>query len=314
MTSEPFPSEIVASPTGAKLHVHYRAPDADERGVVHINHGLAEHAARYAPFAAFLAERGFHVYAHDHRGHGHTTAPDAPARQFGHKNGGAKVLADVAAIHELIGEQHSGLPLILFGHSMGGLIALNYVMLHPRSVAGAAVWNANFTAGAAGRAARALLRGERMFLGSDVPSRMMPRLTFQSWAAQVADARTPFDWLSRDEAAVDAYITDPNCGWDASVGMWRDVLDFVFRGAEDRNLKNVPKNLPFHLVGGDADPSTDMGRATKALAGRLADQGFSDVECHVYPGMRHESLNETGREAVMEDFARWAERIALTAS
>lgn len=314
MTSEPFPSEIIASPTGAKLHLHYRAPDTDERGVVHINHGLAEHAARYAPFAAFLAARGFHVYAHDHRGHGRTTAPDAPPRQFARENGGAKVLADVAAVHELIGEQHPGLPLIVFGHSMGGLIVLNYIMLHPRSVAGAAVWNANFAAGAAGRAARAVLRAERMFLGSDVPSRMLPKLTFQSWAARVEHARTAFDWLSRDRAEVEAYIADPNCGWDASVGMWRDVLDFVFRGANDRNLQNIPKNLPLNLVGGDADPSTDMGRATKALAGRLAAGGFSDVECHVYPGMRHESLNEIGREIVMEDFAHWADRVAVTAS
>ena len=87
MTSEPFPSEIMASPTGAKLHLHYRSPDTDERGVVQINHGLAEHAARYASFAAFLAGQGFHVYAHDHRGHGRTTAPDAPPRAFAARNG-----------------------------------------------------------------------------------------------------------------------------------------------------------------------------------------------------------------------------------
>jgi alpha-beta hydrolase superfamily lysophospholipase len=313
MIHEPFPSEIVASPTGARLHLHYRAPEADERGVVQISHGLAEHAGRYARFAAFLAGRGFHVYAHDHRGHGQTTAPDASPRQFARENGIAKVIADVAAVHQLIAEQHAGLPVIAFGHSMGGLIALNYLMLHPRSVAGAAIWNADFTGGAGLGLARMLLGLERMVLGSDVPSRIMPRLTFRDWARKVENPRTPFDWLSHDRAEVDAYVADPNCGWDASVSMWRDILDFIRRGADDRALHRLPKNLPLNLVGGAEDPATGMGGAVEALAGRLRAAGLADVESRIYSGMRHESLNEVNRRIVMEDFGRWAERVAASA-
>src|SRR6187551_1056321 len=96
----PFDQErTVASPTGASLYLYSRLAAHPARAVIQINHGLAEHAARYARFADFLAERGFHTYAHDHRGHGFTTAPDAPPGRFGTPTGQAKVVADVAAIH-----------------------------------------------------------------------------------------------------------------------------------------------------------------------------------------------------------------------
>ena len=191
---------ILVSPTGASLNLYTRRPDGPARAVVQINHGLAEHAARYARFADFLAARGFHTYAHDHRGHGFTTAPDAPQGMFGKPDGGAKVIADVAAVHDLIAKEHPGLPVIVFGHSMGGLIALNFVLRHSAGIHAAAIWNANFSAGIAGRAAQAILAWEKFRLGSDVPSRLLPRLTFQAWGKQIPNHRTAFDWLSRDPA------------------------------------------------------------------------------------------------------------------
>jgi alpha-beta hydrolase superfamily lysophospholipase len=278
--------------------------------VVQINHGLAEHAARYGRFAAFLAARGWHVYAHDHRGHGRTTAPDAPLGRFAERDGPGAVIADVSAVHELIAEKHPGLPVIAFGHSMGGLIALNFVARHPQRVAAATIWNANFSAGLGGQLALALLAWERMRLGADVPSRLLPRLTFRAWGARIPQARTPFDWLSRDPAEVDAYIADPLCGWDASVSMWRDVFALVFAGADDRTLAGIPRDLPLHLVGGANDSATDCGRSVMALADRLQRLGFSNLASTIYPETRHESLNELNRQVIMEDFAGWAERVS----
>ena len=134
----------------------------------------------------------------------------------------------------------------------------------------AAIWNANFSAGLLGRVAQAILAYERFRLGSDMPSRMIPKLTFQAWAKQIPDRRTDFDWLSRDPAEVDKYVADPLCGWDASVSMWSDVFRFVFFGADDRNFESVRKDLPFNLVGGEKDPATDGGKAVRALAERMA--------------------------------------------
>ena len=307
----------IPSPTGASLNAYRKAPTSAPRGVVQINHGLAEHAARYERFADFLAAQGFHVYAHDHRGHGETTAPDAPPRLFGGRaldpdriaDGAGKVIADVVAVQDRIADDHPGLPLIVFGHSMGGLIALNVLARHSDRVAAAAIWNANFSAGLLGRIAQTILAWEMFRLGSDVPSRMLPRLTFRAWAKQVPNARTDFDWLSRDPVEVDRYIADPLCGWDASVSMWADVFKFVFGGADDRNLAPIRRDLPLNLLGGGNDPATDGGKAVTDLAGRLRRMGFSDIEANVLENTRHESLSEINRDTVMADFVRWLDRV-----
>lgn len=299
----------IASPTGADLNVYARQPDGPARGVVQINHGLAEHAARYARFADFLAKRGIATYAHDHRGHGHTRAPDAPLGSFGPEPATELVIADVAHVLEHIAREMPGVPVIVFGHSMGALIAMNVVQRHSGEIAGAAIWNGNFSAGLLGRAAQAVLAWERFRLGSDVPSRILPKLTFEAWAKQASDGRTAFDWLSRDHAEVDAYVADPLCGWNASVGMWRSVFDFVFAGADDRNFVGIRRDLPFNLVGGGADPESERGRTVEALASRLRRMGFSNLVSTIYPETRHESLNELNRNLIMEDFAAWADKV-----
>jgi alpha-beta hydrolase superfamily lysophospholipase len=303
-----FSPFVLNSPTGAHLALRHMPARGQARGVVQINHGLAEHAARYERFAEFLAGRSYHVYAHDHRGHGATRAPGAIPGAFAGSGGAAKVIADVAAIHALIGERHPGLPVVTFGHSMGGLVALNFAQTHPLASAALAIWNSNFNAGPAGRAGQLLLRIEAFFKGSDTPSAILPRLTFQTWAKAMKDRRTDFDWLSRDAAEVDAYIADPLCGWDATVSMWRDVFELIYAGGRAENLARLPKSLPVHLIGGAEDPATDRGAAVTWLASRMKRAGLENVSAEVLPGTRHETLNEINRGDAMAEFAIWLDR------
>lgn len=307
MTETGFLPITLESSTRAQLAVRHRAALGTARGVIQINHGLAEHAARYERFADFLAARGYHTYAHDHRGHGLTKAPDAPPGQFAASNGVDKVIEDVAAIHRSIAVDHPGLPVICFGHSMGGLIALNFAEAHPEDLAGLAVWNANFNGGPLGRVAQAILAFETMLLGSDVPSRILPKLTFQAWGKAVPNHRTLFDWLSRDEAEVQAYINDPLCGWDANVSLWKDTFELIYGGP--KGLSKLPRNLPIQLVGGEKDPATDGGKALQWLSNKMKNTGFSDIELTILVGTRHESLNEINRKNAMSLFADWADRV-----
>lgn len=302
-----FNPEIVDSTSGAKIQL-YSSLAANPIGVVQINHGLAEHAARYREFAEALCQNGFHAYAHDHRGHGGTTAPDAPSGMFAPQDGAKKVMADVEQIHLVIASRHPNLPVITFGHSMGGLIALNHAIQSPKNAAGLAVWNANFSAGFLGKLAQAILKFERFRLGHDVPSRLLPKLTFGAWAKTIKKRRTDFDWLSHDEARVDAYIADPLCGWDASVAMWQDVFDFIFFGADNKNLAKLSTGLPLNIHGGGQDPATDFAKATEALASRFQTLGFKKVTVTIDPQSRHESLNETNRTEITDDFIVWAKQ------
>jgi alpha-beta hydrolase superfamily lysophospholipase len=296
------------SPTGAALSLYVRHADNSVRAVVQINHGLAEHAGRYARFADFLAAQGCHVYAHDHRGHGHTTAPDAPAGCFAAHNGAAKVIADVAAVHDLIASEHPGLPVVIFGHSMGAVIALRFVQAHSQKLHGAAIWNPVLPTVPQCRAAQALLTWERFRLGSDVPSRIMPKLTFRAWARAVPH-HSGFGWLSHDEDEIAQYMKDRHCGRDASISLWRDLLDITLTAMNAGEFASARKDLPFNLLGGSADPATERGKAVERLAVRLRRLGFSNLVSRVYDETRHESLNELNRNIIMADFAGWLDEI-----
>lgn len=303
-----FDEGIIESPTGAQLTVYWRAPEGDPKGIVHINHGLAEHAARYEAFADFLSIRGWASVAHDHRGHGRTIAPDGAPRLFAYKQGWDKVIADVGAVNASIRKNYPGQPIVVFGHSMGGTIALNYAMHQPDSIAGCAIWNANIDKGVAG------LLGFVAGLGLMVskperPATLIDQLSFKAWDRKFRDERPAFGWLSRDLAEVDKYVADPLCGWTASWSLWRDFAHGLKYAADNRHLKQVPKSLPFHLVGGSDDPATDGGEAVKKLGARLRREGYGAEEL-ILDGFRHETLNEKDREKAMEAFANWLAKIA----
>ncbi|WP_152045964.1 alpha/beta fold hydrolase [Aureimonas psammosilenae] len=303
------------SPTGALLNVHRAEAKGQDHGVLLVFHGLAEHAARYGRFAAEMAARGFHVYAHDHRGHGSTTAVDAPLRRFAKHSGPAKVLADCRAVLDAAHRSHHDLPVIVFGHSMGGHIALNFALRHGGSLAGVAVWNAAFAFGIKEKLGLAALKAERALKGSDVASDFFARATFGSWARTIEKRRTDADWLSHDEAAVAAYLADPLCGWTPTNSMAVDLMTMVRDASGEKAWSGLPPALPFHLVGGSEDPATRSGEEVASLAGGLRHAGSRDVTFLLQKGARHETLNEIEpmREPALRSFQTWAERVATGA-
>lgn len=294
----------LSSPTGASLAWHHQPAADPECGILLISHGLAEHSRRYRAFAEAMAAQGFHVYAFDHRGHGETTAPDAPIGRFARRDGVRLVSEDVQAIRDMAANAHPGLPVLLFGHSMGGLIALNAAIDNPGSFDAVAIWNSNFHPGPAGRAAQVILLIEKALKGSDVPSGLLPKLTFGAWGRSIPNHRTEFDWLSHDRDIVDAYIADPLCGFDASVSLWLDLFELTFRAP--KLIGRLRRDLPLHLIGGAEDPATNGGREILWLSEHVRKNGFSNVTTKVWPGTRHETLNDTVRAWATAEFAVWA--------
>lgn len=302
------------TPSATHLAFHHEPARQAAIGILIICHGLAEHSKRYRAFAEAMAAAGFHVYAHDHRGHGETTADGAPIGRFGWKDGVTAVIRDVKAMRDMAAMAHPHLPVVLFGHSMGGLIALNAAEDFPDGFDALAIWNSNLNPGFAGRAAQLVLKTERALKGSDVPSTLLPKLTFGAWNKSIGEGRTDFDWLSRDHAAVDAYVADPLCGFDASVSLWLDIFELTFRGTENDRVLRLPRSLPVHLVGGGCDPATNNGQAIKWLSRRMQTLGMTNVTCNINRDMRHETINEIGATEAIAEFADWAKRILPKAS
>jgi alpha-beta hydrolase superfamily lysophospholipase len=297
----------LATATGASIAYHHQPAAEPEWGILLISHGLAEHSRRYAAFAREMCGHGFHVYAFDHRGHGQTTAPDAPLGRFAPRQGTRLVVDDLQSVRDMAAATHPGLPVILFGHSMGGLIALNAAIENPQGFAALAAWNSNFNPGMAGRAAQVILRTEKALKGSDVPSGLLPKLTFGAWGRSIPGHRTEFDWLSHDPDAVDAYIEDPLCGFDASVSLWLDLFELTFRAP--KMIGRLPKALPIHLVGGAEDPATNGGREIQWLSQLFKQNGFSSVTTKIWPATRHETLNDTVRGRATAEFTAWAKSV-----
>jgi alpha-beta hydrolase superfamily lysophospholipase len=296
------------SRTGATLAFHHAPAESTARGIIVVCHGLAEHSRRYGRFAELMARRGYHVYAHDHRGHGETRAADAPLGRLARRDGAGRVIEDTIVMRDHAVASHRGLPVILFGHSMGGLVCLKAVIAAPRKFDAVAVWNANFHPGMAGRLAQVILKTERMLKGSDVPSAVLPKLTFGTWAKSVPDRRTDFDWLSHDAAEIDRYIADPLCGFDVSVSLWLDIFDLTFAGLQKAGLDRLSRELPVHLVGGGQDPVTDGGKAVIMLANHLKQRGFLRITAKIESEMRHETLNEIGADRAIAAFADWCDQ------
>ena len=302
-----FDEGIIESPTGAHLTTYWRPADGESRGIVQINHGLAEHAARYEGFADFLAGHGWTTVAHDHRGHGRTTAADGQPRLFAEEDGWDKVIADVKAMNDALQTNYPGQPIVCFGHSMGGVIAMNYALRHPGTIKGCAVWNSNIDKGAAGLLK--FVAGLGMAVSKpDAPAGLIDALTFKAWDRKFKSERPESGWLSRDLEEVDKYVADPLCGWTASWSLWRDFAGGIAFAADEGNWESLPKSLPFHLVGGTEDPATNGGKAIEALGERLRRAGFGATQ-DILEDFRHETLNENGREAVMERFAAWLSKI-----
>lgn len=299
------------SPTGALLNVYQATPEGRARAVLLVNHGLAEHAGRYAAFARDMAARGFVVYAHDHRGHGSTTAFDAPLRRFAKVKGGPKLVADCRTVHEHANEEHHGLPVVAFGHSMGGLIAANYAIRHGGDLAGLAVWNARFGLGLQERLAVAALKLERMLKGSDAASAIFTGATVDAWGKAISPRRTAYDWLSHDPAVVDAFLAEPLCGWSPTVSMAGDIVGLVAFASDETHLSRLPRELSIHLLGGTHDPATNGAAAVRDFAGRLRHSGSRDVTLALVEGARHETHNEIEpyRGQALASLAGWMDRI-----
>lgn len=291
------------TPTASTLQLYERVPDRP-KAIIHVCHGMAEHAGRYERFAGALATAGYGAIAHDHRGHGATTAPDAAQGHFGGR-GWADVIADVEAVNRTIRDRFARTPIVVFGHSMGALIALAYALEHSGTVEGAAVWNIDANWDALGRTFRALLVAERFLKGSDVPSAVARKLTFDAWNREFAPNRTEFDWLSRDEAEVDAYVADPLCGFPVTIGLWLSVLEGMRFTGSKVALTGLPRDKAVHLLGGRADPCSRHARAMERLAARLEAIGALDVTLEILEGARHESLNEIDREETVAKFVAW---------
>ena len=294
----------VTASDGIPLHTHRWLPEGPPKAVVQVAHGMAEHSARYARLAEALTAAGYAVYADDHRGHG-ATAADADHGYFADRDGWATVVEDVRAVTRFAQDEHPGLPVFLLGHSMGSFLARAYVIEDSRDLAGLVLSGTGGDPGLLGKVGAGVAATEARVRGRRHVSALLDKLTFGQYNAAFKPNRTDFDWLSRDDAEVDAYVADPLCGRTFTSGFFADLLGGLSGINDRRKVAHVRRDLPILLVSGDKDPVGDNGKGVRAVREQYASVGVTDVTCTLYPGARHEIFNETNRDEVTADVIAW---------
>src|SRR5690625_1570271 len=178
----------------------------DVKAVIQLSHGMAEHVLRYEPFCQFLVQNGYIVYGNDHRGHGHSIVAPDDKGFFADKNGFEKVVIDMHTLSMKVKKEHPNVPLIIFGHSMGSFLTRRYVQLFGDEVDGIILSGTGYSQGLLGKIGLLIAKLERRRKGVRTPSPLMNKLTFGSFNKKFTPVRTEFDFLSRDQQTVDAYI------------------------------------------------------------------------------------------------------------
>lgn len=281
--------------------------EGETKAVVQIVHGISEYIERYADFAAFLNRHGYTVVGHDHLGHGKTARGPEEYGCFPEKDGWHTVNRDVRSLRLLAGERWPDVPYFLLGHSMGSFQARTYLISYPGTVDGAILSGTGQEGKAVVLAGKVISKLLWQVKGPDKTSKLVNALSLGAYNNKFKPTRTSVDWISRDTAVVDAYAADPLCRFVPTVGMSYAIAEGLQFIGDPRNLARMDPSTPVALFSGEADPVGGMGKGVKKVYQLFQQAGCTDLSLKLYPGARHEILNETNRQEVYRDMLLWLE-------
>ena len=284
-----------------QVHAVLWLPEGEPKAVVQLVHGICEYALRYDPFARFLTDHGFAVTGNDHLGHGLTAKGSG---EYGYFNDWWALVRDVRELRETVGKLIPGVPYFMLGHSMGSFVTRTYLIDYPGTLTGAIL-------SGTGQEPALTVAAGKLLTGIGDPhkvNKLFYKLSIGAYNKQFAPARTGADWICRDPAVVDAYLADPLCNFQTTAGMNHAMMTGLQYVAKMENLKRMDGEMPVYFFAGDSDPVGASGKGVEKVARWFREAGVKDVTVKLYPGGRHEMLNETNKEEVYADTLAWLER------
>lgn len=299
------------SQCGTKIHGCRWTPEGPVKAIVQFVHGIAERIDRYEEFAEFLNSQGILVVGEDHMGHGLSVSEKTPKGYF--CGGWFGAVADTYKLMQDTMAEFPSVPYFIYGHSMGSFMTRTLLIKYPDSgISGAVIcgtgWQ-NQAVIAGGKAVAELVCKTK---GETHPSKFLKKMAFGTYNNKIEHLRTPLDWLTRDNKVVDAYMADPLCGFRASAGLMRDMMEGFSYIQDLQKLDAMDKELPVYFIAGDADPVGDYGKGVRYAAEMFKKSGMKQVDVKIYPLCRHEIHNELNKDEVLGDVLKWLNNVMET--
>ena len=302
-------TEFTFLSTDGKTQLHgmrWEPEGGSVRAVLQICHGVAEHIARYDAFARYLNGLGIAVVGHDHLGHGLSLPEGGIPVYFGEGNTWNTVVDDIYVLHQRIRLWYPDVPLCIMGHSMGSFLTRTYLIRYPGTVKAAVIMGTGWQPKAVIAGGMAVAKAVGAVVGENGTSDLVTNLAFGAYNKLFAPNRTSCDWLSADEDNVDTYMADPLCGADATVGLFRQMLSGIRFNQRLSNLRQMDPRIPVLFVAGEKDPVGDCGNGVRQTYQEFRRAGVQDCTLKLYPGLRHEILNEKAQQQqIFEDIGQW---------
>ncbi len=293
--------EIYYPSADGKYNVHacIWSAEGECRAVLQIIHGMAEYAERYAPIAEKLAKQGITVCAEDHLGHGKSVTKEEDLGYMADQKGYAPVLSEIASLTEIMKNKYPSVPYFVMGHSMGSFFCRKYISIYGKELAGAVIMGTGFKSSFITGTAKLATRTVALFKGWRHRSKTINNLAFGSYNKRF-EKRTEYDWLSANQANVDAYIADPLCGVTFTCNAFYGLFSIIGEACKAKTMKQVPDELPVFIVAGKDDPVGDYGKGVVKFYDKMSSYG-KNVSMTLYEGCRHEILNDLSAVQVEDD-------------
>jgi len=291
--------------TGIKIQCYRWACKSKPIAVVQIVHGMAEHASRYDDFASFLVKNNVAVYANDHRGHGLTAGTVENTGFFADNNGWDIVTDNVFLLTKQIKNDNPDIPVYILGHSMGSLITRTFLAKYPDAVNGAILSGTSYNPALLLGFGKLVANIQSLLAGKKHRSKLLDKLSFGKFNNKFKPERTKFDWLSRDEKQVAAYINDPFCGFICTASFYKDLFNGILKIQKKSTIKSYNKAMHLLVISGEMDAVGNFTYGVKKVYSIFKSCAISDVEMKFYTECRHEILNEINNKEVYNDILNW---------
>lgn len=292
-------------------HIHYKAYEPDGtaiKAVIILLHGMQEHSGRYGGFANYLREQGYAVFTYDHTGHGRTAKAKEQLGFFRTNKPGSLLVEEAEQLSASVSQRFPGVPLILMGHSMGSFIARILLKRAPYQFDG------TILIGTGGPNRLAALFLPILYMVNLLAPRKRSRwlnklfLTINNRKFKHEQPNDGTNWLSADLANRKAFLDDGLCGVDFSNNAFLGLISLNVEATKSSWMENIPRTMPFFFASGMDDPIGDFREGVEKTVRGLREHGFERVDLKLYPGMRHEILNEDDRQQVFDNIFEWLEK------